>query len=54
MAVMGFVWELWGRGKLFNVSGNKGLQLVFDDDTKLLIGTNEPDQLMLVLLKLGY
>ena len=45
---------IMGKGKAFNVSGNKGLQLVFEDDTKLLIGTNEPDQLMLVLLKLGY
>ena len=34
-----------GSGKAFNVAGNKGLQLVFADNKKLLIGTNKPEEL---------
>ena len=45
---------LMGRGKAYNVSGNKGLQLLFEDNTQLLIGTNKPAELMAVLIKLGY
>lgn len=31
-------------GKAFNVSGNKGIQLVFKDGSKLLIGTQKPEE----------
>lgn len=34
-----------GKGKAFNVSGNKGLQLEFNDHKKLLIGTDKPEEL---------
>lgn len=32
---------LFGKGKAYNVSGNMGLQLVFNDSKKLLIGTQK-------------
>ena len=44
---------LFGKGKAFNVSGDKGLQLEFTDNKKLLIGTNKPDELTETLLKIG-
>ena len=48
----------WGlrigpAGKAFNVSGDKGLQLEFVDNKKLLIGTNKPDELGEVLTRIG-
>ncbi|MHC4643443.1 MAG: hypothetical protein ACYS32_17515, partial [Planctomycetota bacterium] len=34
-----------GKGKAYNVSGNKGVQLVFTNGKKLLIGSQQPDDL---------
>ena len=39
----------WGlrysqTGKAYNVSGNKGIQLIMTDGSRLLIGTNKPDE----------
>ncbi|MFN5030837.1 MAG: hypothetical protein ACK5FX_01340 [Flavobacteriia bacterium] len=45
---------LFGKGTAFNVSGNKGLQLEFTDNNKLLIGTNKPDELIETLHKIGH
>jgi hypothetical protein len=42
-----------GKGKALNVSGKMGLQLVFKDGKKLLIGTSKPEDLMQVLSVLG-
>lgn len=43
----------WGiRTGAYNVSGNKGLQLIFKNGEKLLIGTNQPDELENVILSL--
>jgi hypothetical protein len=47
------IWEYggWGirysfrYGKAYNVSGNRGVQLVFKNGKKLLIGTQKPEQL---------
>jgi hypothetical protein len=36
----GYRLGLFGKGKAFNVYGNQGIQLVFTDGSKLLIGTN--------------
>lgn len=36
---------LWKSGRAYNVSGNKGLQLVLQNGTKLLIGSQRPDEL---------
>jgi hypothetical protein len=48
----------WGfRGfrsnRALNVSGDKGIQLVFQDGSKLLIGTNRPDEARETLKRLG-
>jgi hypothetical protein len=45
--------ELFGKGKAYNISGDRGLQLIFTDNKKLLIGTNKPDELAQTLDKLG-
>lgn len=42
-----------GKGKAFNVSGDKGLQLEFIDNKKLLIGTSKPGELTEVLKRIG-
>ena len=49
-------WEMKGRGnnKALNISGNKGLQLEIKDGKKLLIGTNNPDEITSILHKLGH
>nr|WKN35635.1 DUF6141 family protein [Tunicatimonas sp. TK19036] len=44
---------IFGRGKAFNVSGNQGLQLVYDDGKKFLLGTQHPDEIKQALLELG-
>ena len=45
----GFRWSVFGKGKALNVSGNKGLQIEFSDNRKLLIGTNKPEELTRLL-----
>ena len=49
----GWRYSLFGRGKAYNVSGNMGLQLIFNNQKKLLIGTKKPEQLTEVLTKIG-
>lgn len=44
---------LFGKGRAFNVSGDKGLQLEFTNNKKLLIGTNKSEELTEVLIKIG-
>lgn len=44
---------LFGKGRAFNVSGNKGLQLEFTNNKKILIGTNKPDELNEALNQIG-
>ncbi len=44
---------LFGKGKAWNVSGDKGLQLEFTNGKKLLIGTNQPEALAATLEKSG-
>lgn len=43
---------LFDKGKAFNISGNKGLQIEFKDNKKLLIGTNKPEDLEFTLTEL--
>lgn len=38
-----------GQGKVFNVSGNQGLQLVFKSGERLLIGTDQPEAIQAIL-----
>ncbi|WP_316842352.1 hypothetical protein [Pedobacter gandavensis] len=49
----GIRFGLMGNGRALNVSGNQGLQLVFNNDEKLLIGTHKPEELKQVLNALG-
>jgi hypothetical protein len=49
----GLLLGLFVIGSAFNVSGDKGLQLEFTDNKKLLIGTNKPDELTETLNKIG-
>lgn len=44
---------LFGNGRALNVSGDKGLQLEFKDNKKLLIGTRKPEELVAVLSEIG-
>jgi len=49
----GWGFRIGPYGKAFNVSGNKGLQLQFNDGKRLLIGTNKPSELTEVLKTIG-
>ena len=40
------------KNQAYNVSGNKGLQIVFTNGKKLLIGTEKPDQLKQAIAQL--
>ncbi len=50
----GLRFGLFGKGKAYNVSGNQGIQLVFKDGSKLLIGTQKPTEANAALQKVGY
>ncbi len=41
-----------GKGKAYNVSGNKGAQLVLTNGKKLLIGSQKPDDLVAAIDKM--
>jgi hypothetical protein len=49
----GLRFGLFGKGTAFNVSGNKGLQIEFTNNNRLLIGTNKPEELSETLNKIG-
>jgi len=49
----GLTFGIYGNGPAFNVSGDMGLQLEFANNKKLLIGTNKPDELKLILNEMG-
>lgn len=42
-----------GGGSAYNIAGNKGLQLVYHNGKKFLIGTQKPEEMKDVLKKLG-
>lgn len=49
----GLRFGVFGSGTAFNVSGDKGLQLEFTNNKKLLIGTNKPNEISEVLNTIG-
>ncbi len=49
----GFRISISGNGRTFNVSGDKGLQLIYDNNKKLLIGTQRQEEIEQLLKKLG-
>ncbi len=44
---------LFGSGKSYNVSGNEGLQIIYTNNKRLLIGTKKTDEIKSVLFQLG-
>lgn len=48
----GIKYGLGGAGKVYNVSGNMGLQLVYQDGSKLLIGSNRTEEIQKILADL--
>ena len=49
----GWGYRFGSGGKAFNISGNKGLQLVFKNNKRLLIGTQNPLELESTLSTIG-
>ena len=49
----GIKYGFGGAGKVYNVSGNQGLQLVYHDGSKLLIGSKRPEEIQKIILDLG-
>lgn len=45
---------LFGHGRAFNISGNKGIQLELTNGKRLLIGTKKPDKAKQTLRELGH
>nr|WP_314496878.1 hypothetical protein [uncultured Chryseobacterium sp.] len=43
----------FGRGKAYSVSGDSGLQLVFKNEKKLLVGTQKADELKIFMKQIG-
>ena len=48
----GLRYSIFGKGNALNISGNKGLQLVISNKSDLLIGTNKPEEIKKILLKI--
>ena len=42
----------WKRGKAYNISGNQGIQLELKNGKKILLGTQKPQEVDEILLKL--
>ena len=49
----GIRYGLGGKGKAFNISGNRGLQLVMKNGKKILIGTGRAEELDAVISQLA-
>ncbi len=45
----GYKFSLSGKGKVYNTKGNMGIQIVFKDSTKTLVGTQQPDEAQKVI-----
>ncbi len=45
----GLRYGIFGNGIAYNIKGNQGLQLIFTDGTKLLIGTQNPEEINRIL-----
>lgn len=49
----GLRYNFLGNGRALNIAGNQGLQIEFTDQKRLLIGTQKPDEVALILQRLG-
>lgn len=45
----GYKFSLKGRGKVYNTKGNMGIQIVFKDGKKTLIGTQKPNEVKQII-----
>ena len=50
----GIRFSLSGKGRALNTSGNKGIQIIFSNNRKLLIGTKKPEEATLALSNSGH
>jgi len=50
----GYKMSPFGRGRVLNIKGNKGIQLEFKNGKKLLLGTQKPNEVEKVLLTYKY
>lgn len=48
----GLRYSFGGNGKAYNISGNQGLQLELTNKKKILIGTQNPEEITAVLVKI--
>ena len=48
----GLRYSFWGNGKAYSISGNQGLQLELTNKKKILIGTQKPDEIKVILTKM--
>lgn len=49
----GLRWGIFGSGTAYNISGNMGLQLVFQNGKKILVGTQKAEECQRILEQLG-
>ena len=49
----GLRYGIFSAGKALNVSGNMGLQIIFNNNSKLLIGTQKPSELKTCINKIN-
>jgi hypothetical protein len=45
----GYKFSLSGKGKVYNTKGNMGIQIVFKDNSKTLVGTQKPEEAQKVI-----
>nr|AIA11187.1 Unknown Function [uncultured bacterium] len=50
----GVRWSPFGKGRAYNVSGNMGIQIVFNSGSALLIGTRKEEEVKKVLIQIGH
>jgi hypothetical protein len=49
----GFRLSIFGDGKALSISGDHGLQIVYNSGKRLLLGTQKPEEIKTVLRNLG-
>ena len=47
----GYKYSLTGKGKVYNTKGNMGIQIVFKNSKKTLVGTQKPDEVQRIIEK---
>jgi len=47
----GYKYSMRGKGKVYNTKGNMGIQIVFKNNTKTLVGTQKPEEARRIIEK---